>query len=209
MVMLNSAATSRSCGDGSRREFSERGGPLFLAKSRSQAKRKKKEKKEKKPEQQIAGFRFQFRHEPCEASWRSRGPWTPAPSPRGTAPSATGWSRLPSAFSFSFILVILNTFKRRIKRKKTDQNVYAGYIQETKQTISESSCQNKSYPPFASVKLIRSLPDLVRRRAVVCAFPEFVAALLQANFEELAGGLEQHSGDVTAVPQTRHFCFKL
>lgn len=59
------------------------------------------------------------------------------------------------------------------------------------------------HPKNIDKRLSRSviflLPDLVGGRAVICAFPEFIPAFLQANIEELSRGLEQHSSDITAT----------
>lgn len=42
------------------------------------------------------------------------------------------------------------------------------------------------------------LPYLVRRGAVICTFPEFIATFLQANIKELSSGFEQHPSNVAA-----------
>lgn len=58
---------------------------------------------------------------------------------------------------------------------------------------------NKRLKQKCNIPLIFLLPDLVRGRAVICTFPEFIPTFLQANIEELSGGLEQHSSDITAT----------
>lgn len=58
---------------------------------------------------------------------------------------------------------------------------------------------NKRLKQKCNIPLIFLLPDLVGGRAVICTFPEFIPAFLQADIEELSGGLEQHSSDITAM----------
>lgn len=46
-----------------------------------------------------------------------------------------------------------------------------------------------------------SWPDFVRSCAVISAFPELIATLLQPSVQEVPGGFQQHAGNVTVYSQ--------